>query len=260
MPLGAFICASPPPTSRKPRPPKGLLRQASRITRLSFEFGPLHHLEHEIGLDELEVHVRGLGRIGIDRNQVIDALDLQPVAGIIEEPDRGGVQLVAEAADRLLNAGAVEIDERLPTHQREAEALQRLGDQPRIVRRIGEPRDVDVLAVADDEGDAALARLRRGPPGREECGEKNGADDDGEVPGPHKLHAALPAPRGQSRPHLEWRSVITAGARLSMRERRKRGRVRGRTAQALAAASSAATPGSSLPSSHSRKAPPAVET
>src|ERR1035437_3923796 len=34
VPSGARICASPPPDARSPRPPNGLLRQASRLTRL----------------------------------------------------------------------------------------------------------------------------------------------------------------------------------------------------------------------------------
>ena len=134
MPSGACICASPPPVSRirsfsasrarptaRLRPPNGLLRQASRMTMLSLRAGAFHLAQHQIGVEHLEVDVRLLGRVGVDRNEIVLAADLHAMARIVEQPDIGARQLRPEGLHGSVEGGLVEIELRAAADQRETE-------------------------------------------------------------------------------------------------------------------------------------------
>ena len=122
--------------------------------------GALHLAQHQIGVEHLEVDVGLLGRIGVDRHEIIRAAHLHAVAGIVEQPDIGALQLRAESLHGAVEAGLVEIELRAAADQREAERAQRVGHQLGVVRGIVEPRDVAVGRVADDQRDALVGECR----------------------------------------------------------------------------------------------------
>ena len=73
--------------------------------------GVAHHLlQHEVELDRLEIEI-GFGfELGVDRSEVVLLIDLQAMAGIIEEADIGAAQLLGESPDALLHVALAEID------------------------------------------------------------------------------------------------------------------------------------------------------
>ena len=107
-------------------------------------------------------------KLDIDRHQIIAAVDLNAVAGVVDHRDLRPRRLAQEIADRLLHRRAVEVD---AFGHREADVAQALCDRARIVGRIGQRPDMGVGAVADHECDtpaapppvscAALLRRRR---------------------------------------------------------------------------------------------------
>ena len=77
--------------------------------------------------------------------------------GVIDEADRAARELGAEFADRPLEGGTVEIGLLLASDQRKAEFLEGRRDQPGIVDRVVETRNVLIRAVADYQRDAAFS-------------------------------------------------------------------------------------------------------
>ena len=122
-------------------------------------------MSFELGVDQFEIDIRRTGRVGANGHEIIGPFYLDAVAGVVEQPDRAARQFGAELADRALQAGAVEIGLRLAADQLKSDRLQRRRDQSRIVFRIGQPRQVLVGAVADDQCDP-LCRPRRRRTGR----------------------------------------------------------------------------------------------
>ncbi len=102
-------------------------------------------------------HVRGRADAGIDRHEVVLALDLQPVAREVHEghrlrPGRRGP--VGEVAQRPAQPVLVEV---AGADHVESRRLQGLGDEAGIVRRGGE-RARRVGAIADHQRDSGLGR------------------------------------------------------------------------------------------------------
>ena len=134
---------------------------------------PHHVLQHEVELDGFEIEV-GFGfELRIDRREEVPLVDLQTVAGIIEEADIGAAQRLGEGPDALLHVALAEVD---AFDHLEAERLQLGGDVGGVVARIGEARNVLIGRVADDERHALVRRRRRdaGEQGRE--GEQAGGE------------------------------------------------------------------------------------
>jgi len=83
------------------------------------------------------------------------------MAGEIEQRDLGALQLVAEPPHGVSKCAFVEVELRGIADEREPEAAQGLGHQPRVVLRIIETRDVHIGRVADHQRNALLGRCRR---------------------------------------------------------------------------------------------------
>jgi hypothetical protein len=119
-----------------------------------------HLLEDRIEADRLETD-RGLRRdVLVDGDQVVGAPHLQPVPGVIEQPDAAVGQALAEPEDGLLHLAPRGV---FDEHDREAEGPQRRAHRPRVVHRILE-RLIGVIGVADDQGDPAFGQVARGRP------------------------------------------------------------------------------------------------
>ena len=93
---------------------------------------------------------------GVDRDEIIDAVDLDAVAGIVDHGDLGAARLVLEIAERpaqVVGGQVVEMGDI------EADVGEGLGHVGGVIDRVGENPDRDVVAVADDQRDAhALGR------------------------------------------------------------------------------------------------------
>ena len=76
----------------------GLLRQASRNTRLVVGL-LFHDVEDVVDLHRFEPKLGRHVEPGIDRHDEVAAVDLQAVAGIVEQPDAGAVERIGERAD-----------------------------------------------------------------------------------------------------------------------------------------------------------------
>ena len=83
---------------RTPRPPNGLSRQASSSDQLDPCAGLLQPVENVRCGDHLLEHIGFVLRMGVDRHQIIEAVRLHAMAGIIEQRDVGAGQLLAEFA------------------------------------------------------------------------------------------------------------------------------------------------------------------
>ena len=58
-----------------------------------------HLPQHQIAVEHLKIHVRFLGRICADRNQIIRSSDLHAVASVIEQRNIGALRLRPEILD-----------------------------------------------------------------------------------------------------------------------------------------------------------------
>ena len=170
MPIALCTGASPDPTEVERVPSEranerasGLSRQASR----KIEIDPLLrlHLGEDLAeLDGVEGEVPGPLELGVDGNEIVPAADLHAVAGIEEQREVGArFELAAERANPVLHPAPVEI---AAFDHVEAERPQDPRDVGGVVRRIGERIGMEVLAVADDEGDAAAEHGGLGRRGR----------------------------------------------------------------------------------------------
>jgi hypothetical protein len=130
--------------------------------------GALHLAQHQIGGEHLEVDVGLLGRVGVDRNEIVLATDLHAVARIIEQPDIGARQLRPEGLHGAVEGGLVEIELRAPAHHREAEALQGIGQELGVVGGIVQPPHIAIGRIADHQRDALVGERRRRDKARQE--------------------------------------------------------------------------------------------
>ena len=104
--------------------------------------------------DRLIVGIAVAGEPRVDRNQIVDAADLEAVAGIIDDGDIGLVGGRFELADRALEFEIADID--LDIDGVEAGVAEHLCDRVRIPRRIGQLRNGLVARIADDQRHALL--------------------------------------------------------------------------------------------------------
>ncbi len=105
--------------------------------------------------DGLQRHIDVALQLGIDRNKIIFAGELQADAGKINDGDRirsGGVDLAEKLAKRFSQRGLIKI---LRAGDRESRGLQRTGDQAGIIGRCRQPGRL-VLVVADHQRKAHL--------------------------------------------------------------------------------------------------------
>ena len=109
--------------------------------------------------DRLERHVAVAGDAGIDRNEIVLALELQPVSGEIDEGHGvgpGSIGLVDELAQRGAEGRHLEVAR---PDDVEARRLQGLRDEAGIIGRTRQGASL-IGAVADDERNPLLERLR----------------------------------------------------------------------------------------------------
>jgi hypothetical protein len=134
---------------------------AASVQKHQFDLGVGHGLlQRDVDIDgaaQLDVHF-GF-EIGVDRQQIVGAVDGDAVAGIEEQRDVGAFGLLAKLEQPLRHLVAGEVS---AFHDVETDIAQELGHRLGIDRRIGKRRHVLVGAVADHEGDALVGEGRIG--------------------------------------------------------------------------------------------------
>jgi hypothetical protein len=134
---------------------------AAGIEKHQLNLGVIHGLvEREIDVDrvaELDVHF-GFD-VGVDRQQIVGAIDGDAMAGIEEHRDVGALRFLAEFEQPLghLVAGKIDAFDHIETGVAE-HARHRLG----IDRRIRKLRHIFVGAIANHKGDATVGLGRVG--------------------------------------------------------------------------------------------------
>jgi hypothetical protein len=78
-------------------------------------------IENLGGRDHLHEHIGIVLRVGVDRHQVIDAMRLHAMAGVIKQRDVGADQLCPKFLQRGVEAGLVEIEPGAAADHEEAE-------------------------------------------------------------------------------------------------------------------------------------------
>ena len=125
------------------------------IEEHQFDLGGLHGpVEREIDVDriaKLDVHF-GFD-VGIDRQQVVDAVNGDAVAGIKKHRNIRALRFLAEFEQPPGHLVAGEID---ALNDVESRVAKQAGHRPGIDRRVRKRRYVFVGAVADDKGDTAF--------------------------------------------------------------------------------------------------------
>ena len=160
---------APPPKLRVPRVvAKGLLRQEDDDAEAVLVVREL--TEEEVERNRLVLEGTLRSRVAIDRQQVMLALDLDAVAGEIDHGEGGVGVVLRELLDLDPRRLPLPVEE---VFHGEADPLQRLADGVGVVPRLAEGRDVGIVVVADDEGDA----LGRTKDARTD-GEKEAAADE----------------------------------------------------------------------------------
>ena len=82
------------------------------------------------------------------------------MAGVVEHPDIGALQRLAEFLDREIEAGLVQIELRAIADQREAEPLQGRRHQHGVVARVLQSRHILIGRVADHQRNAPVGQSR----------------------------------------------------------------------------------------------------
>ena len=121
---------------------KGLSRQASRITSRR-PLGALERLEHTVERDGLVLDVEVADELGVRRHQIIGAVDLDAVPGIIDHRDIGIARGLGEFADDAAQLDDAEVA--LIVDGVEAGLLEQRRHRVGIARGIGErgaPADI----------------------------------------------------------------------------------------------------------------------
>ena len=139
------------------RPSRHLLAErivpnASRITNRR-RLTRIEHPNDAVERDRL-VHVDIAGKFCIDGNQVVGAVELDAVAGIIDDCDVGIFCIPVNSRIARRIAGVAEIE--FAFDDLESGLLEHRPHRRRIPSGIGERLDVFVRGVANDQRDAAL--------------------------------------------------------------------------------------------------------
>ena len=120
--------------------------------------GRLDRDQHAIQRERLVVDVGVALQLCIDRNQIVRAVHLDAVAGVIDDGDVGIAGTVGEIAQRAAGFGRGQIAAGIDDV--EAGLLQRRGDLGAVVNRVGKLRDVPVGGIAEHQRDALLGKRR----------------------------------------------------------------------------------------------------
>ena len=150
--------ASPRRRERDARPGERIA--AARVEKHQMDSARLLQVvEHPVERDRPLVDVGGVVQPRVDRDQVVAAVKLKPMAGIIKQRHVRAGRFGRERGDRPPHPGLIEVD---PQRDLEAERLQRVGDIPGVVGRIDQLGNGLVAAVADDQREAAFRHRRQG--------------------------------------------------------------------------------------------------
>ena len=146
-----------PDRARGHRPLHGL---GKRIVAAGVEddqpqlLGGLDRDQHAVQRERLVIDVGVAFQLGIDRDQIIGAVHLDAVAGVIDHGDIGIAGAVGEIAQRAPRLGRRQIVAGIDDI--EAGILQRRGDRGAVIDRIGQRRDVLIGGIADHQRHALL--------------------------------------------------------------------------------------------------------
>ena len=113
--------------------------------------GLVDALENAIERHRFVVDVAVALQHGIHGDHVVRTVDLDAVAGIVDDGDIGGGRLVVEIAQRTAHVERADVAAQLD--RIEARLLEHVGDRGRIVRRVRQLRDVLIGRVADHQRD-----------------------------------------------------------------------------------------------------------
>ena len=130
----------------------------------------------------LEAQVARGHHLRVGRQQPVATVNLDGMAGIVEQCGLGTDRLRAELADGTLDFRAAAISHDI---DREADILQRFTDAARVVDGVGQRRHVAVVPHADHQGNTFRGR----PRGVRQAGEH---DDQGSDQSPHGAMTHLP--------------------------------------------------------------------
>ena len=108
---------------------------------------------------------------GVDRDQIIVAVDFDSMTGVVDDRDIGVVRDIGEVAHRASQAGSVEIEPAFDDV--EPGAPKQRCHRPRVIDRIGELGHALIGGIADHQRHASVGvRIRHGH-SREDCQAKN---------------------------------------------------------------------------------------
>ncbi len=123
----------------------------------------MHLIQNLADFQHLKIDVGLARRVGVDRHQIVGAVYLHTVTGVVEKRDIGSLNLLAETLYDLVQRRLVEVELRAATDQREAKFGECFGHQPGVVTGIVEARHVLIGGVADHKRHAPLRCRRIGP-------------------------------------------------------------------------------------------------
>ena len=128
--------------------------------------------------DHLRKDIRFVERMGVDRRQIIEAVSLDAMAGVIEQRNVGAGQLGLELLKRLIEAGLIEIQLGAAADHEKAKRQQRIRHQPGVGRRVWQHRHRAVGRIADHQCNALFGMRHRGHPGAQQNGREKQSRHD----------------------------------------------------------------------------------
>ena len=96
---------------------------------------------------------------GVDRQQIVGAVDLDAVSGVVDDRDVGIARLVGEIAHHPAHVGVADV--LLRVHDIEPRLPQHVGHRRRVPGRVGQPGDVLIGGITDHQRDAFVGERRR---------------------------------------------------------------------------------------------------
>ena len=114
-------------------------------------------IKHPVERDRFIGNIAVVVEHDVSRQQVVDAADLHPVAGVIDERPVRLIGRGAEGSERGEHSGARDV---LDPRDLEAVDFEGRGDEVGVARRIGQRRFAAIGGIADDEGDPAIGGSR----------------------------------------------------------------------------------------------------
>ena len=121
-------------------------------------FAPSTRLDDAGKLDRFVRRIAVAGELGIDRNHVVRAADLDAVAGIEYHRDVGVARRILELANVALE---LEIAGILEEGDVVARLLEHIGDGIGVARRVGQFSGILIGGITDDQRHPLLGQRRR---------------------------------------------------------------------------------------------------